>query len=168
MAYDIILINGAQGSGKTTHTKLLKEVLDSPSIELDHLRGMHLNEAWSNSNKREAEMAFENMVFMLKNYLKHSYKNVIVTSINPEMIKRFPTLFKNKKFILITLVLNDDEVLKKRVLGERDSGFKDYKESILYNKQLKKQKPLPFEVRIDCTLQTVKETHLEILKIVNG
>ena len=68
---DFIFIGGSPGSGKTTISKLLYEKLNHPPlIDFGILREPHLETDWSNQSKKEEQMAFENLVFMLKNYLK--------------------------------------------------------------------------------------------------
>ena len=77
---DIIFINGSPGSGKTTISKLLRKKLkNSPLIELDWLRCYHLDKKWTNASKKEEKMSFENLKFILKNYIRNGYENIIVT-----------------------------------------------------------------------------------------
>ena len=164
--YDVIIITGAPGTGKTTISNLLKSKLDSPMIDLGWLREDHLDKFWKKANKREARMSFENLIFILKNYKKYGYKNVIVNDLLDEMVKQIPLLLKNEKYLIITLIVKDDNELKRRVLGERDSGFKDHNKAVLWNKNLQKRKLLKNEVRIDNTHNNVDKTLKEILGIL--
>ena len=77
--HDFIFILGAQGSGKTTLARILKEKLNSVHIDYDWIRDFHLDKNWKNANDAEGKMSLENLVFLLKNYAKHNYKDVIVT-----------------------------------------------------------------------------------------
>ncbi len=167
--YDFIFILGAQGSGKTTQARLLKEKLDSVHVDYDWIRDLHLNKGWTNTSDEEDKMSFENLVFILKNYTKHDYKNVIVGGFTEKNIGRILNEFKDYKNIVTTLVLNDDEVLKQRVLTEsRDSGFRDFEESIKFNKKLRDELTFPNEHKIDNTSQTPEETANQIIDILGS
>ncbi len=167
--YDFIFILGAQGSGKTTISKLLKEKLNSPYLDLDWIRGIHLNNDWSNISDSEEKMSIENFVFLLKNYVKHKYNNIIVCGFTPDNVEQIINEKLNDyKSIVITLTLNDDEVLKNRVLNEsRDSGFRDYKESIKFNKMLRDELSFSNEHKIDNTNQTPEQSIKEIESILS-
>ncbi len=165
--YNLIFILGAQGSGKTTVAKLLKEKLGSTHIDFDWIRDFHLDKGWKNASDTEEEMSFENLVFLLKNYAKHNYKNVIVGGFTEKNIERFLGEFNNYKNIVITLYLSNDEVLKQRVLEEsKDSGFRDFEQSILFNKRLRDELIYPNEHKIDNTNQTPDETANQIVNIL--
>jgi len=167
--YDFIFLLGAQGSGKTTIARLLKEKLNSPHIDYDWIRGFHLNKDWSNANETEVKMSFENLIFLLKNYKKHNYKNVIIGGFDEHDIERVLSEFKEDQFIVITLFLTDDDVLKQRVLTEaRDSGFRDFERSIKFNKMLKEELKFSHEHKIDNTNQTPKETINQIASMILG
>ncbi len=157
--YDFIFILGAQGSGKTTLARLLKKKLNSVHLDYDWIRDFHLNKGWSNTSDSEEKMSFENLLFLLKNYTKHDYKNVIVGGFTEEKIGAILTELKDFKYIVITLILSDDEVLKQRILTEsRDSGFRDYEESIRFNHRLRDELSFLNEHKIDNTNQTPEET----------
>lgn len=161
--YDFIFIIGAQGSGKTTVARLLKDKLNSVYIDYDWIRDFHLNNGWSNTSDSEEKMSFENLCFLLKNYAKHGYKNVIVGGFTEEKIAPILEELKDFQYIVITLILSNDEVLKQRVLTEsRDSGFRGYEESIRFNNRLKNELSFPNEHKIDNTNQTPEETANEI------
>jgi len=164
---DIIFINGAPGTGKTTICRLLKEKLNSPFIDYDWIKGFHLNTNWTNKSEKEDKMSFENLKFIIKNYLKNKYKNIILTSLNEKHVDKLIKTFPKLRYTLLTLVVNDDEKLKKRVLIEsRDSGWRNYKESIKLNKMIKERNPFKNEVKIDNTRNSPNKTVKEILKLV--
>ena len=165
--YDFIFILSAQGVGKTTLARLLKEKLNSPHVDFDWIRGIHLNKSWTNTNDVEEKMSLENLVFLLKNYAKHDYKNVIVGGFTEKNIEKILNELKNNKSIIITLYLNDDEVLKRRVLTEsRDSGFRDFEESIRFNKKLRDEFHFSNEHKIDNTNQATEETVNQVVDIL--
>ena len=69
----IIFLGGAPGTGKTTTSKLLyKKLKNSALVELSWIRGFHLDNSWSNATDNEEKMSFENLVFILKNYIKNN------------------------------------------------------------------------------------------------
>ncbi len=166
--HELIFIAGAPGTGKTTIAKLLQERLHSPRIELSWIRGCHLNKTWSNRSKKEGTMSFDNIIFILKNYLKNGYKQVIATDFEDFQVQRFPELFKNKKFVIFTLVTHDDKTLKKRVLTKtRDSGYRDFKKAIKWNRAVQKRQLLQNEHRIDTTDDSPQEITRKIIKCLH-
>ena len=167
--YNFIFLLGAQGSGKTTLARLLKKKLSCVHVDYDWIRGFHLDQGWKNTNNIEEAMSFENLVFILRNYAKHNYKNVIVTGFTKNRIESILMELKGYENIIITLYLMNDYVLKQRVLTEtRDSGFRNFEESIELNKKLKDQLNYPNEHKIDNADQTPEETLNQIIPILIG
>jgi adenylate kinase family enzyme len=155
---NLIFINGAPGVGKTTVAKLLQEKLDSPYIDFGWLRQFHLNKTWSNANEKEEQMSFENLVFILKNYIKNGYSNVIITDLQEFRTQQISKLFDRTEYKIFTLVVNDDEELKARVLNEsRDSGYRNFEKAIVWNNELVNRAELPNELKIDNTNLGPKE-----------
>lgn len=163
---NIIFIAGAPGSGKTTVAELLVQKLHSPYIDFGWLREFHLDREWKKANDREERMSFENLVVILKNYIKYSYKNVIVTDLRDSKIQEISKFFKKDKYVIFTLIIDTDEEMKKRVLGPRDSGFKNVKEAISWNKHLKERKNLLHEIKIDNSHNKPEKTVEQILKFI--
>jgi len=147
----IIFIAGAPGSGKTTISNQLKVKLDDCAlIDFGWIREFHLNKSWSNANEKEEQMSFENLIFILKNYIKHSYPYVIVNDLLEKHIKEIPTLFDQSNYLIFSLVVNSDDELSSRVLDEgRDSGFRNVDEALRWNKQLMEREVLVNEFKID-------------------
>lgn len=166
--YNFIFLLGSQGSGKTTIARLLKEKLGSPYVDYDWIRGSHLNKDWSNTSDPEAKMSLENLAFLLKNYKKNNYENIIVSGFTQQDIEKILNEFKDDKYIVITLFLTENEVLKQRVLTDsRDSGFRDFEQSIQFNKKLKEELKFPNEHKIDNTHQTPEETVNQIIDLLS-
>ena len=163
---DLVILGGPPGSGKSTIGELLREQQGFPLVDFGWLRQGHLNNQWSNASDEEEQMAFENLVYIINNYWKHGYKNIIVTDLQEDAIKTLAETFKAKKYKIISLVITDDEELKKRVLGERDSGFKDVKEAVEWNRELIERELLPNEVKIDNTHNDPTLTVQKILEII--
>jgi len=164
----LIIISGAPGSGKTTITNLLSQKLNfPPMIDFGEIRNFHLDREWKRVSKKEEKMSFENLVFIIKNYKKYSYKNIIINDLEDCRIQQIPKLFSKIKYVIISLIMEDNKELEKRVLDiKRDSGFRNVKKAIEWNKKLKKRKLLKNEFRIDNTHNKPKETIKEILKIL--
>jgi dephospho-CoA kinase len=163
---DLIIFNGAPGSGKSTIGELLREQKNFPLIDFGWLRGGHLNNSWSNVSPEEEDMAFENLIFVIRNYLKHGYKNVVVNDLKDDKVKLLSDKFKEKDFIIISLIVYDDQELRKRVIGLRDSGFKNADEAIKWNLNLKNRPLLFNEYKIDNTHNNIEKTISEILSLV--
>jgi adenylate kinase family enzyme len=165
--YNFIFILGAQGAGKTTIARLLKEKLNSVHIDFDWIRDFHLNKKWTNTSETEESMSIENLMFILKNYAKQNFSNVIVGGFTEKNIGEILEKLKDYNNIVFTLYVTDDDVLKQRVLTEtRDSGFRDFEQSITFNKRLRDELQFPNEHKINNTTQVPEETVNQILNIV--
>jgi len=146
----IIVIHGAPGSGKTTTAALLHEKLRSPWFEFGWIPEFrNLNPHTEISFEQETEISFENLVLVVKNYIRHGFKNIIITDINfDSQILRLPEIFDGLEYRLFTLYANDD-TLKNRILS-RDNGntFRDWESAVKINTLLTSRPFLPNEIRI--------------------
>jgi len=163
---DLIIVSGAAGSGKTTICKLLNRKLNTPYIDFGWLRQFHLKLDWSNQGKEEEALAFDNLIYIIRNYLNHGYKNVFVTDLSEERVEEMTKIFSKNDFIVASLIVNSDEELKKRVLGERDSGYRDFNNAITWNKFIRERTNLPNEHKIDNTHNDPEKTAQEIIKLL--
>jgi adenylate kinase family enzyme len=163
---NVIFIAGAPGSGKTTIARLLKEKLQSPHVDLGWLRQFHLDREWKRASESEERMSFENLVSILKNYIKNGYQNVIVTDLTESKVHEISGVFQNDSYIIISLTVGSDEELEKRVLGERDSGFKNVEAALRWNQEVKERPSLPNEHKLDNSHDDPKRTVEEILKLI--
>jgi adenylate kinase len=166
MAY-IIVMSGAPGSGKTTITKLLHQHFQSVLIEIGWLRQYHLDPAWLKASAREEAMSFENLVFILRNYLKHGYDHILVNDLEDHRVQQIPSLFAFNQFIIISLVIRDDEILKRRVLDpHRDSGYRDHAAATASNHALIERPLLPNEYKFDNTNLEPEEACRQIMDLI--
>ena len=164
---DFIFIAGSPGSGKTTISNLLKTKLrNSPVIDFGWIREFHLDKKWKKANKKEEQMSFENLVFVLKNYIKYGYKDIIVNDLQDSRIEQIPRKFSKYNYVILSLIIKDDDELKSRILGERDSGFKNVKASLSWNKKIIKRKNLKNEFKVDNTFRNQRKTIKTILELI--
>lgn len=147
----IIFVAGAPGSGKTTVCRLLKPMLhDCPYIDYGYIREFHLNPTWSNESDQEEQMSFENLIFILKNYIKNAYPYILVTDLLDKRILEIPTLFDSSQFYIFSLTINNADELKKRVLNEtRDSGYRNVVKATKWNQNLLDRKFVINEQKMD-------------------
>ncbi|MDB5254091.1 MAG: hypothetical protein JWL80_157 [Parcubacteria group bacterium] len=164
---DIIVISGAPGSGKSTVAKILQEKLQSPLINLGWIRQWHLKRDWSDATFKEEEMSFEILVQALHKYIENGYKNILVEDLEDEKVQRIPSVLEGINYIIVSLTIDSDEELKQRVLGERDSGFKDWERAVKWNKDLKERTTLPHEYKIDNSHNNPETTAAKILEIMS-
>ena len=114
-------------------------------------------------------MSFENVVFTIKNDLKNKYNNIILIGLEDKFRNKLITKAKIKRYLLVTLIIDSDEELKRRVLTEsRDSGFRDFAESLNMNRILKQLKLVKNEVKIDNSHNDPSITVRKIVKLVNS
>ncbi len=163
----LVVIGGAPGSGKTTVSNLLYETLQSPMIDFGDLRNFHLDFLWEKANEKEERMSFENLVFILKNYIRNDYKNVIVNDLQDFRIGQIPNIFANDDYLIATLVLYDDDELRARVLSPtRDSGFRDVERALAWNRAVIERPTLENEYKLDNTLNHPEDTAQKIINLM--
>ncbi len=165
----LVVIGGAPGSGKTTVSNLLYATLQSPMIDFGDLRNFHLDFFWKKESESEEQMSFENLIYILKNYIRNEYKNVIVNDLQDFRVQQIPQIFENDNYMIVTLVLYDDEELKARVLNpSRDSGFRDVERALAWNQAVIERPALKNEYKLDNTVNRPEETAQEIINLINS
>lgn len=148
----LIVIGGAPGTGKTTITKLLHAHFQSVMLDFGWLRQFHLDPEWRKASPAEEDMAFENLLFILRNYLRHGYRHILLNDLQDQRIQAIPRLFAADDYMIITLVVRDEAVLTQRVLNpDRDSGYRDFQAAIAWNQRVLERARLPNEYLFDNT-----------------
>lgn len=162
--YDLIILAGAPASGKNSIAELLKKKFSSPNVDLGKLRGFHFDEDWKSRDPEELALSSENLIFIVKNYLRHGYKNIIVHDMWTELLKQMVKEFPNS--IIFTFVPNNEELEKRIIL--RNAGFKDVPKGQKWNDAHKARELLPNEHRIDNTNQSLKQTFKEVVELLES
>jgi len=139
---DLLVLAGAPGSGKTTVSDLLHAALQLPYIDFGDVRNFHLDSQWSNQSPREEQMSFENLIYILKNYIRYGYKNVILNDLKDFRVRQIPELFAAHNYLIATLVVASDEELSARIRN-RNSGFTNVERALTWNKEIQKRPLLP-------------------------
>jgi dephospho-CoA kinase len=165
----LIVIGGAPGSGKTTVSRMLYETLQCPLIDFGDLRNFHLDFLWEKASEKEEQMSFENLVYILKNYIRNNYKNVIVNDLRDFRIQQIPEIFENDDYLIVTLVLYDEAELRARVLNPtRDSGFRDAETALAWNRAVIERPTLKNEYKLDNTANHPEQTAQVIINLIKS
>jgi broad-specificity NMP kinase len=163
---DLIVIAGSPGSGKTTLATSLKDKFASPWVDYGRLREFHLDQEWKKADDKEEQLTFENLLFIVRNYLKHGYKNVIVDDLRDFRIQQIPEEFKNSDYIILSLVANDAEIEKR--ITARNDGWKSVPDAQAWNNSLKNRVAVANEHRIDTVGKTPEEVLNEALGFIEA
>ena len=164
---DLIVIAGSPGSGKTTVADLLHATLRSPYIDFGYIREFHLDRYWKDQSEREEQMSFENLVYIVRNYARHGYKNIIVTDLKDFRVRQIPDHFADLDFVIATLFVESDQELAKRI-RERNDGFRDVEKAVEWNRNVRARVPVKSERLIDNSHNEPARTHDLIMGILPG
>lgn len=161
---DLIVIAGAPGSGKTTVADLLHRALASPYIDFGDIREFHLDRGWKDQSPREEQMSFENLVYIIKNYIRYGYTNIIVTDLQDFRVRQIPALFAGHSHLIATLIISSDDELASRI-EKRNDGWRDVGRALAWNRQIRERPLLTGEHRIDNTHHEPERTLEVILQL---
>ena len=145
---DVIVIGGAPGIGKSTLARHLRERFHSPWIDFGRLREFHLEPNWKNQNVEEEALSFENLLFIIRNYIRHGYSNVIVDDLKDERIQQMAAMLAEFDVRVLTLALSDSAELRRRI-KERNDGWRDEDGAVEWNRKVLKRPTVPEEFKID-------------------
>ena len=164
---DLLVIAGAPGSGKTTVSRLLRDKLNSPYIDYGYIREFHLDLEWKNQSAEEEQMSFENLTYIVKNYFRYGWKNVIVTDLRDFRVEQIPEIFAGFNYAIFTLFTKTDEELAERIITRND-GFMNVEAAVEWNKHVQRRNLVANEYRIDNTHRHPEKTTLEILRLLDA
>ncbi len=150
MDIDFIIVHGSPGCGKTTISKKLHRYFESPYFEFGWIPEYRmLAPAIKISQQQEEQLSFENLITVAINYNKHGFKNVILTDLNDARLLDIPTAFSEYNYIILTLYIDSDDVIKQRILTRSNGNtYKDWEQSVNINSFIKRRKELPNEYRV--------------------
>ena len=163
---DLLVIAGSPGSGKTTVGDLLHAELGSPFIDFGRIREFHLDPEWKNESPAEEEMSFENLTYIVGNYVRHGWKNVIVTDLKDFRVVQMPETFSGLNFLIATLVVESDEEIAHRV-RTRNEGWRDVEGAIDWNRRVRNREEVKGEYKIDNSHRDPRKTAAAILKLLD-
>jgi broad-specificity NMP kinase len=163
---DLIIIHGAPGVGKTTIGRILKRKLNGVLLDLDWIRSKHLDDAWTNSSPAEEEMSYRILLRTIAEYIAHGYKDILLSSSDIGSLLSHRDFFRTIDYRIFTLTAAEEELSRRVVHPERDSGWRNAEGSVARNKAILGRPVLPNEVRIDTTNLSPDSAALEIISIM--
>src|SRR3954467_13070947 len=132
---ELIVIGGAPGSGKSTLAAGLRALLRGPWIDFGRLREFHLERDWSNQSPEEELMTFENLLGIIRNYVRHGYTNIIVDDLRDHRIQQIPSALHDVPLQILTLVVSNASELKRRIISRND-GWRDPDAAVEWNQSV--------------------------------
>lgn len=165
--YDIIFIAGAPGSGKSSVANGLQKILATPCFEFGWIPEFRRRGNKTITYQEEEKIAFENLVLVVKNYIKHKFCNIIITDLEDKRIIELHEHFAKQNYIIFTLIVDDEKTLKSRVMNEsRSSKYRDWETAAQINREIIARPLLLNENRINTTKKSIKKIISEIVACI--
>jgi predicted kinase len=147
---ELIVIGGAPGCGKSTLAAQLQALLRGPWIDFGRLREFHLERDWSNESPEEEAMTFENLLSIIRNYIRHGYRYIIVDDLRDNRIQQVPSVLRDVSLRIVTLVVSNPAELRRRI-ETRNDGWKDAEAAVAWNQRVLERACVAHECKIDVT-----------------
>lgn len=165
---DVIIIAGAPGSGKSTLGEALRDRLQSPYFEFGWIPEFRKLPNRELTQPEEESLSFENLSLVAKNYLRHGYKNIIITDLNDKRLLDIDKVFSDYTYVILTLVIDDENKHKARILDDtRSSDYRNVERAKRQNAMIKARSLLTNEYRINNTNASVDDIVKEAIEIIS-
>jgi broad-specificity NMP kinase len=161
----LIVVGGAPGCGKSTLASQLRARLRGPWIDFGRLREFHLEPDWSNQSPEEEAMAFDNLICIIRNYLRHGYSNIIIDDLQDHRVQQITSVLHDVPVRIVTLILSDPTELSRRIRSRGD-GWKDTEAAVAWNQRVVERACVNHERKIDVTGKSPLAVFAEVLKIL--
>ena len=164
---DFIFIHGAPGTGKSSLAWALQAKFQSPCFEFGWIPEFRIKRNSTISYEEEEGLAFENLTLVVKNYVRHGFGNIIITDLRDHIVQQIPDVFEGHTYVLVSLWMDDEEVLKSRVLDlSRSSGYRDWQAAFALNQEIVNRPLMQNEIRFDSARNSVDQLVEEVVKLV--
>jgi hypothetical protein len=115
--------------------------------------------------EEEEFLSVENLTLVVKNYVRHGFEKIIITDLRDHIIQTIPEVFAGFSYRLFTLWIDNDDLLKSRVLEEsRSSGYRNWQESLEINRTILARGLMPNEVRFNSEQLSVERLVAGVLE----
>lgn len=126
--YDLILLKGAPGVGKSTAAKLLAHHFPSGvRIEVDTLRQMVINVNWKNQAEHRSLLTLS--ARLAADFLRSGFAPVIlIDTFSGDKLDGFLAAFQSEcpqSRVFVAVLHASDDVLRQRVLNREPDAFRD-------------------------------------------
>ncbi|MBE0698672.1 MAG: hypothetical protein IH586_17275, partial [Anaerolineaceae bacterium] len=85
---DILFIHGAPGVGKSTIAEALHRRLNSPWFEFGWIPEFRQKGEVTLPYEEEEQLSFENLCLVVRNYLRHGFRNIILTDLRDPVMRQ--------------------------------------------------------------------------------
>ena len=134
-------------------------------IDFGKLREFHLERDWSNQSAAEEEIAFENLVFIVRNYLQRGYEHIIVEDLKDFRVQQMAEVFADAKPRIVTLVLRDGAELRRRI-AQRNEGWTNADGAVEINREILERGEMVGERKIDVSGKTPGQVAQEAMRVL--
>lgn len=163
MKFDLLIIRGTPGVGKSSLGRRLKKVYpEGVLIEVDNVRGMMNNVNWE--AEREHLISLDVVSAAAKSFLESKSLPVIVVDMfMPDKLDYFLKNFNGVNVKVISLLANDQTLTQR--LSDRKEGFKNLEKAIALNEMIRSN-PFRGEITIDSSHVSKPEIADSVVKLL--